>query len=69
VRIPALGLVVPFEEGETIWTESSYKFTRAGVDAMLAAAGLAVTRWDTDGAFALALAAPARAAAALPRAA
>jgi L-histidine N-alpha-methyltransferase len=69
VRIPALGLVVPFEEGETIWTESSYKFTRAGVDAMLAAAGLAVTRWDTDGAFALALAAPARAAAAQPRAA
>ena len=69
VRVAGLDLTVQFEEGETIWTESSYKFTRASVEAMLDAAGLRLLRWDTDGAFGLALAAPARAKAALPRAA
>ena len=28
-----------FEEGETIWTESSYKFTAAGVAALVEPAG------------------------------
>jgi L-histidine N-alpha-methyltransferase len=60
VRIRDLDMEVAFEPGETIWTESSYKFTRASAEAMLADAGLALARWDTDGAFALALAAPAR---------
>jgi L-histidine N-alpha-methyltransferase len=69
VRVRALGLTVGFEAGETIWTESSYKFTRTSVEAMLRAAGLALVRWETDGAFALALAAPARAPVALRRAA
>jgi L-histidine N-alpha-methyltransferase len=69
VCVRDLDMIVRFEAGETIWTESSYKFTRASVDAMLAAAGLRLARWDTDGAFALALAAPARRRAALPRAA
>ena len=69
VHVRDLEMTVEFETGETIWTESSYKFTRESVAAMLDAAGLALTRWDTDGAFGLALAAPARAAAALPRAA
>jgi L-histidine N-alpha-methyltransferase len=69
VHVRDLEMTVEFETGETIWTESSYKFTHASVAAMLDAAGLALTRWDTDGAFGLALAAPARAAAALPRAA
>ena len=43
---------------ESIWTESSYKFTRATVAAMLADAGLPLRRWYTDaaGRFALALA-------------
>ena len=69
VRVCDLDMTVRFEAGETIWTESSYKFTRASVEAMLGAAGLRLVRWDTDGAFGLALAAPVRAAAALPRAA
>lgn len=60
VHIRDLDMIVRFEAGETIWTESSYKFTRASVDAMLEAAGLRLVRWDTDGAFALVLAAPAR---------
>jgi L-histidine Nalpha-methyltransferase len=55
-----LGLTVAVEPGETIWTESSYKFTRADAEAMLAEAGLAVRRWDTDGTFALVLAARTR---------
>ena len=52
-----LGLAVTVEEGETIWTESSHKFTRTSVEAMLGAAGLALVSWYTDGAFALAVAA------------
>jgi len=67
VRVRDLDMTVDFETGETIWTESSYKFTRASVGAMLDAAGLTLARWETDGAFGLALAAPSRAAAALPR--
>jgi L-histidine Nalpha-methyltransferase len=69
VRVADLDLIVHFEAGETIWTESSYKFTRASVEAMLNAARLRVLRWDTDGAFGLALAAPARTTARLSRAA
>jgi L-histidine N-alpha-methyltransferase len=69
VGVRDLEMTVEFETGETIWTQSSYKFTRESVASMLDAAGLALTRWDTDGAFGLALAAPTRAAAALPRAA
>jgi L-histidine N-alpha-methyltransferase len=69
VRVRDLDMTVDFEAGETIWTESSYKFTRASVEAMLGAAGFVLARWDTDGAFGLALAAPVHAVAALPRAA
>jgi L-histidine N-alpha-methyltransferase len=69
VHVHDLDMMVEFETGETIWTGSSYKFTHESVAAMLDAAGLALTRWDADSAFGLALAAPARAAAALPRAA
>ncbi len=53
-----LGLTVAVVPEETIWTESSYKFTRDAAESMLAEAGLGLVRWDTDGAFALALAAP-----------
>jgi len=67
VRVADLDLIVSFEAGETIWTESSYKFTRASAEAMLNAAQLRLLRWDTDGAFGLALAA--RAAVGRPRAA
>jgi L-histidine N-alpha-methyltransferase len=60
VRVPTLGLTVRLEAGESIWTESSYKFTRASTRAMLASAGLRLDAWHTDPGqrFALALAAP-----------
>jgi L-histidine N-alpha-methyltransferase len=60
VRLERLGLTVRFRPGEDIWTESSYKFTRSGVEAMLGGAGLGLARWHVDPAnyFALALAAP-----------
>lgn len=51
-----LDLAVAVEPDETIWTESSHKFTRESAEAMLAAAGLALVSWHTDGAYALALA-------------
>jgi L-histidine N-alpha-methyltransferase len=53
-----LGLTIRVTPEETIWTESSYKFTRDGAEAMLKEAGLRLERWDTDGTalFALALA-------------
>jgi L-histidine Nalpha-methyltransferase len=60
VKLGRLGLTIHFRAGEGIWTESSYKFTRAGVEAMLTSAGLALARWHVDPAnyFGLALAAP-----------
>jgi L-histidine N-alpha-methyltransferase len=60
VTLRRLDLTIRFDAGEGIWTESSYKFTRPGVERMLARAGLRLVRWDVDPAnyFALALAAP-----------
>jgi L-histidine Nalpha-methyltransferase len=57
-RLAALGLTVDVAAGESIWTESSYKFTRAAVTAMLEDAGLGLAAWytDADERFALALA-------------
>lgn len=57
-RVRDLDLVVDLAPGETIWTESCYKFTRPAVDAMLQAAGLTLDDWHTDKAerFALVLA-------------
>jgi L-histidine N-alpha-methyltransferase len=48
VRVRRLGLTVTIAAGESIWTESSYKFTRASVTAMLADAGLPLREWYTD---------------------
>ena len=61
VRLRRLGLTVRFGPGEGIWTESSYKFSRPGVEAMLRDVGLRLTRWHVDPAnyFALALIQPA----------
>ena len=61
VRIRGLDLTVTIVPEESIWTESSYKFTRAGVEAMLAESGLTLEHWHTDAEslFALAVAAPA----------
>ena len=50
VRLRRLELVVDFDAGESIWTESSYKYTRASVDVLLAGAGLADEAWFTDAA-------------------
>jgi L-histidine Nalpha-methyltransferase len=60
VRVRSLDLTVRLEASETIWTESSYKFTWASTRAMLEVAGLRLDAWHTDPAerFALALAAP-----------
>lgn len=56
-EIAALGARVALHEGEEIRTEISAKFTRAGVEAELAVAGLTLDRWLTDSAdrFALCL--------------
>ena len=50
-----LDMTVEVEPGETIWTESCHKFTRAAAEAMLTAAGLALVSWHTDGTYALAV--------------
>ena len=61
VNVPALDLVVPFDEAEEMRTEVSAKFRRAGVERELASAGLRLTHWwtDPDGDFALSLSVPA----------
>jgi L-histidine N-alpha-methyltransferase len=60
VHVRGLDLTVHLEASESIWTESSYKFTRASTRAMLTAAGLRLDAWhtDVDRRFALVLAAP-----------
>jgi L-histidine Nalpha-methyltransferase len=56
VRVLAAGIDITFEAGESIWTESSYKYRAEDLAPMLARAGfLAVGRWAADG-FALTLA-------------
>jgi L-histidine N-alpha-methyltransferase len=61
VRIDALDLDVSFAAGEEMRTEISAKFRRDRVEQELAAAGLTLVEWWTDGAgdFALSLARPA----------
>ena len=60
VHLRALELVLDFDVGDGIWTESSYKFTRESVVMMLSEAGLALDEWQTDseGRFGLAIARP-----------
>ena len=62
VRLRGLDLVLDFEAGESIWTESSYKYTRPGVAAMLEDVGLVTEGWFSDDArrFGLVLARPQR---------
>jgi L-histidine N-alpha-methyltransferase len=49
VRIPGASLEVAFQEGETIWTESSYKYRPDGVIRMLERAGFRlVEQWIDD---------------------
>jgi len=49
VKIQALDLAVDFADGEELRTEVSAKFRREGVRAELAAAGLDLAHWWTDG--------------------
>ena len=58
VRLDAIDLVTEFEQGESIRTELSHKYTRDSVEELLAAGGLRLAAWETDPAarFALALA-------------
>lgn len=60
VTLRALDLEVPFAEGEELRTEISSKFRPEGIEAELAAAGLALARFWTDshGDFSLSLATP-----------
>ncbi|HEX2189061.1 MAG TPA: L-histidine N(alpha)-methyltransferase [Longimicrobiaceae bacterium] len=60
VSVPGVG-TVRLAAGESIRTEISCKHDRASVDALFAAAGLAVERWETDAdrLYALVLGAPA----------
>jgi L-histidine Nalpha-methyltransferase len=48
VHLRRLGLTIEIAANETIWTESSYKFTLVSVRDALEAAGLQMTRWYTD---------------------
>ena len=59
VRLRDLGLTIQVSPGESIWTESSYKFTRESATSLLRDVDLHLERWYTDdeGMFALALAA------------
>ena len=58
VNLRDLALSIGVSADETIWTESSYKFTRESITAMLEESGLALERWwsDRDRYFALVLA-------------
>ncbi len=60
VHLRALDLTIDFAADEQLRTEISAKFRRPGVEAELAAAGLALTHWwtDPDHDFALSLSVP-----------
>ena len=57
VLIPGADLAVEFEAGESIWTESSNKYTPARIAEFAAGAGFSVRgQWvDADAGFALSL--------------
>jgi L-histidine N-alpha-methyltransferase len=59
VHVPASSLAITFEAGDTIWTESSYKYQPDGVVTMLERAGFKqIDQWiDEANGFALTLAA------------
>ncbi|NUP54663.1 MAG: L-histidine N(alpha)-methyltransferase [Gemmatimonadaceae bacterium] len=44
------GVRIPFTRGETIWTESSYKYDHARLEQLVTSAGFAITRLWTDAA-------------------
>ncbi len=60
VRVPAAEVETSFEEGESIWTESSCKYTPEGIVAMGRSVGLACkAQWiDEEGRFSTTLFGP-----------
>ena len=60
VNVPALGMTIDFEAGESILTEISRKFTRESLEATVRGGGMEIDTWYSDGAFALVLARRAR---------
>lgn len=60
VAIPLASLALRLAKGESIWTESSYKYTSGGFEDLLASTGFAVrTSWiDSEGQFLLVLCCP-----------
>ena len=48
--VTVAGRRIPFEEGETIWTESSYKYDESQLAAVVNAAGFRIERLWTDAA-------------------
>jgi L-histidine N-alpha-methyltransferase len=48
VHITDLGMTVEIAKGESIWTESSHKFTQTTATAMLQEAGMKLDTWYTD---------------------
>lgn len=55
VTIPSVALDITLEDGETIWTESSYKYEPRDLESMLKRAGFRVAAQWTDDGFALTL--------------
>ena len=53
VPVEGLGLEVGFADGETIHTENSYKYSKAEIEALAAAAGMTLERqwFDSGGRF------------------
>jgi len=49
VELKKLALTLELAEGDGVWTENSYKFTREGTERMLEEAGLELEEWHTDG--------------------
>ncbi|HXX70252.1 MAG TPA: L-histidine N(alpha)-methyltransferase [Polyangiaceae bacterium] len=56
ITLPRADLRLALSKGELILTEISRKFTQASAERMLAAGGLLLTEWITDGQFALCVA-------------
>lgn len=48
VSVRGLGMVVRFEEGESIRTELSHKYTRDAASGLLREGGFRLARWETD---------------------
>lgn len=48
VAIESLRLSIEIQPNESIWTESSYKFTRESTVTMLETAGFSLKNWSTD---------------------